>query len=189
MALSGMLKKLLFVRQFDIDKGKITLLGDREIMLHASAILELQEMDETKIYQAAKQSSLKNIAGAVEHAKVYGKMRDVFMDEIAALGNKIGQSDEGVINTLQEIFNIYGLGEINIQELNNNEKKALVVIRDSALVEEYTKKNKSRAKSGVCALTAGVIAGLFSYIFGREVDCIEEKCKAQGNSYCLFKVG
>src|SRR3989344_3924106 len=135
MALSAILKKLLFVRQFDIDKGKITILGDREIMLSASAILELQEIDET-----AKQSSLKNIRGAVEHAKVYGKMRDVFMEEIAHLGDKIGQSDEGVINTLQELFNIYGLGEINIQELDNKGKTAIVIIRDSALAEEYQKK-------------------------------------------------
>src|SRR3989344_6070655 len=140
MALSAILKKLLFVRQFDIDKGKITILGDREIMLSASAILELQEIDETKIYETAKQSSLKNIRGAVEHAKVYGKMRDVFMEEIAHLGDKIGQSDEGVINTLQELFNIYGLGEINIQELDNKGKTAIVIIRDSALAEEYQKK-------------------------------------------------
>ena len=187
MALSPILKKLLFVRQFDIDKGKINVLGGREIMLHASAILELQEIDETKIYETAKQSSMKNIKGAVDHAKVYGKMRDVFMGEIAHLGDKIGQSDEGVINTLQELFNIYGLGEISIQELDNKGKTAIVMIRDSALVEEHQKRKGKSAK--VCALTAGVIAGLFSYIFGKEIDCVEEKCKAQGNSYCLFKVG
>lgn len=189
MVLSPIIKKLMFVRQFDIDKGKIELLGGRQIMIHASAVLELQEIDEGKVYESAKQSSLKNIKGAVEHAQVYGKMRDVFMDEIASLGKKIGETDSGVINTLQEIFNVYGLGEINIQELDNAGKKAIVIVRDSALVEEFTKKTKGRSKAPVCSLTAGVIAGMFSYIFGKEIDCIEEKCKSQGNSYCLFRVG
>ena len=71
MVLSPILKKLLFVRQFDIDGGKIKLLGDREIMLNASAILELQSIDESKLYDIAKKSSLKNLVSFVEHAKVF----------------------------------------------------------------------------------------------------------------------
>ena len=50
MVLSPIIKKLMFVRQFDIDKGKIELLGGRQIMIHASAVLELQEIDEGKVY-------------------------------------------------------------------------------------------------------------------------------------------
>ena len=92
MSLSPILKKLLFVRQFDIDKGKITLLGDNEIMLHASALLELQEIDVSKTYEAAKQSSLRQLASVVEHAQVYGRIRDVFVKEIAQLGRKKGQT-------------------------------------------------------------------------------------------------
>lgn len=189
MGLSGILKKLLFVRQFDIDEGKINLLGNREIMLHASAILELQEIDESKLYDLAKKSGFKNIAGVVEHAKVYSKMRSVFVDEIAQLGKKIGETDEGTIKTLQEIFNIYGLGEMSIQEIDNKANQALVAIKDSTIALEWTKKNKKKSKSAVCTLTAGVLAGVFTYIFGKAVDCVEAKCKAEGNGYCLFKIG
>src|SRR3989344_2877071 len=106
--LSPILKKLLFVRQFDIDAGKITLLGDREIMLNASAVLELQEIDETKLYDLAKKSSFKNLIDFVEHAKVYDKVKDNFIVNIAKLGKKIGETDAGTIKTLQEIFNVYG---------------------------------------------------------------------------------
>ncbi len=189
MAFSPILKKLLFVRQFDIDQGKINLLGDREIMLHASAILALQEIDETKLYQAAKESSIKNMSGAVEHAKAYGHVREVFVAEIAELGKKIGQTDQGTIKTLQDIFNVYGLGEMVIQQLENTTKQAVVVIKDSAMADEYIKKRKAKSKDPVCAVVAGVIAGMFSFIFGKEVECLEQKCKAQGNGYCLFKVG
>ena len=95
--LSPFLQRLLFVNQFEIDKGRIKILGDSQIMLNASAILGLQEIDESKLYEIAKKSSLNNLVRFVEHAKVYGKMKDVFMKQLAELGQKIGQSDEGTI--------------------------------------------------------------------------------------------
>jgi len=188
MVLSPILKKLLFVRQFDIDNGKITLLGDREIMLSASAILELQAIDESKLYAAAKKSAFRDISGIVEHAKVYDKMKSVFISDIARLGAKIGETDVGVLKTLQDLFNVYGLGEMSIADINNTKKQALINIKDGTLAEEFLKKKRARSKEAVCTLTAGVIAGVFSYIFGKEVDCVEAKCKAQGYSNCMFKV-
>ena len=188
MVLSPMLKKLLFVRQFDIDEGKIKLLGDREIMLHASAILELQDIDESKLYDIAKKSSFKNLVDFVEHAKVYNRIKGIFIGDIANLGKKIGQSDEGTIKVLQDVFNVYGLGEMMIEKIDNKNKEALVIIRESAIAEEWMKKNKKHSKMPVCTLTAGVIAGVFTYIFDKEVDCVETKCKSEGASYCMFKV-
>lgn len=188
MVLSPILKKLLFVRQFDIDNGKIEMLGDREIMLNASAILELQNIDETKLYDLFKKSSFKNLASFVEHAKVYDKMKSVFLGDIAKLGRKIGESDVGVIKTLQDIFNVYGLGEMSIQEITNSSKQALVMIRESTIADQWMKKNKKKSSMATCTITAGAIAGMFSYIFGKQVDCVEAKCQAQGNGYCLFKV-
>jgi len=189
MVLSPILKKLLFVRQFDIDKGKITLLGDREVMLNASALLELQEIDQTKLYEIAKKASFKNLVSFVKHAKVYEKMRDVFISNIARLGRKIGQTDEGTITVLQEIFNVYGLGEMTIEKIDNPDKMALIIVRESTIAEEWMKRKHEKAESPVCAITAGIIAGIFTYIFGKEIDCVEIKCMARGSPYCLFKVG
>ena len=158
-------------------------------MLHASALLELQEIDESKLYDIAKKSGKANISGAVEHAKVYGKMKDVFIEEIKQLGKKIGETDEGTIKTLQELFDIYGLGELIIEDIDNKSKQAIVEIKDSTIADEYIEKKRAHSKAGVCAITAGVIAGMFSYIFGKEVDCVEQKCKASGNTNCVFNVG
>jgi len=188
MVLSPILKKLLFVRQFDIDNGKIKLLGDSEIMLNALAILELQEIDESKLYDIAKRSSFKKMSSFVEHAKVYKKMKDVFMTDAARLGTKIGETDTGVIKTLQELFNVYGLGEMLIQEIDNKQKEALIMIRKGTLAQEWMKKKRTKSKMPVCTLTSGVIAGIFSYIFKKEVDCVEAKCIAQGYGQCMFKV-
>src|SRR3989338_4885498 len=183
-----LLQKLLFVRQFSIDNGKIELLGGKYIMLNASALLELQSIDETKIYMLAKESSLSGMKNLVEHAKVYNKIKDLFLRNIAELGRKIGATDEGMIKTLQDIFNLYGLGSLEIIELDNKNKKAVIKIKDSSIAQEYVKKN-GKSKNPVCTLTAGVLAGMFSYIMNQKIECIETKCLAQGASECVFKIG
>lgn len=188
MTLSPLLKKLLFVRQFGIDEGKINLLGEREIMLNASAVLELQDIDESKLYDIAKKSSFKNLIDFVEHAKVYEKMRNVFLSDIAELGKKIGETDEGVISTLQDVFNVYGLGNMSIQNLDNAKREVVVAVKDSTIAQEWVAKHKKKSPNCVCSLTAGIIAGMFSYIFNKQVDCVEAKCKACGDSQCVFKI-
>lgn len=187
--LSPFLQKLLFVNQFGIDKGKINLLGDKLIMLHASAILELQDIDESKLYEIAKKSSLNNLVAFVEHAKVYGKIKSVIIKELIQLGQKIGQTDEGTIKTLEGLFNINGLGKMNIANLDNEKKEALINILESTIALEWQDKNKKESKNAVCTLTAGVLAGIFSYIFGSDVDCVEVSCIAKGDDICEFKVG
>lgn len=188
MVLSPILKKLMFVRQFDIDKGNINLLGQRQVMLDASVLLELQSIDESKLYDLAKKSAFGNLKGIIQHAKVYGKVKDIFVEEVAILGKKIGETDEGTMKTLQEIFDLYGLGEMVIEKIDNDAKQALVTIRNSVIAEEWRKVNKHSSKEKVCTLTSGVIAGVFSFIFDKKVDCAEIKCKAQGESSCMFKV-
>ncbi|MEM5882261.1 MAG: 4-vinyl reductase [Candidatus Aenigmatarchaeota archaeon] len=40
----------------------------------------------------------------------------------------------------------------------------------------------------ICHFFRGVLAGLTAVIWGREVkECVEEKCKAKGDEYCLFR--
>jgi len=186
--LSQFLQKLLFVDQFGIADGKITLLGHRQIMLHASALLELQEIDESMIYNIVKKSSFNNINGAVEHAKVYKRIKNVIVNELAQIGQKIGRNDEGAIKTLESFFDIYGLGMMKIVNLDNQKNEASVEIKDSTIAGEWIEKNHKKSRSSVCTLTAGVLAGMFSYIFGKDVDCVEEKCRAKGNDYCLFEI-
>ena len=186
--LSAFLQKLLFVKQFSIDKGKIQILGEKQIMLDASALLVLQEIDETKIYTLGKDASMKNLREIVQHAKVYKKVKDVFLAEIAELGKKVGESDAGVITMLEQIFNIFGLGAMTIRNLDNASPSALIHVQDSTLAEEWISYYKKQADSAVCTLTAGVLAGMFSYIFRQNVDCAEMSCKACGQEQCLFKI-
>jgi predicted hydrocarbon binding protein len=185
--ISPFLQKLMFVRQFSIADGKIDLLGQNYVMLDALALYEMQKIDQTKLYEALKNSALKNMAEAVESAKVYKNVRDVFLESIAKLGNKIGQSDQGTLMTLREIFNVYGLGSLEIVNLDNSKKQALLRLNGSTIAQEY-KKKYSKSKCTVDVVASGILAGIFSYVFKKQVDCVEKKCIAAGDGYCEFYV-
>lgn len=184
--LSPLLQKLLFINQFSINEGKIEILGSKYIMLDASNILVLQEIDKTKMYEVAKYVSEKSMKNLVEHAQVYKNIKDQTLKDIAELSRKIGKTDEGIIKTLQMIFEIYGLGKLEILDLDNKRKKVRVRIRNSSLA--LTQLKKSKSKNSVCTLTAGILAGIFTYIFAKNVECIEESCIAKGNESCEFKI-
>jgi predicted hydrocarbon binding protein len=186
MGLSSFIQKLLFVKQFSIDKGKIEIFGSRYIMLDASDILVLQDIDQSKVYNSAKESSKTNIENLVKHAQVYKGIKSQSLKNIANLIKKIGKNDQGVIKTLQQIFEVYGLGKLNTVELNNDHKTAHLQIKDSTIAQSQLKKGPS--KQPVCSLTAGILAGIFSYIFNKDVNCKETKCIATKQDICEFQI-
>jgi predicted hydrocarbon binding protein len=84
------------------------------------------------------------------------------------------------------LFELYGLGKMNIISLDNKAKKASIEIKDSTIA--YAQLKKGKTKKSVCTITAGILAGIFSYVFEKDVDCIEKKCKAKGDDSCLFVI-
>lgn len=186
MGLSSFLQKLLFVNQFNIADGKVELLGQRYVFLDSSYLLALQEIDKSTVYKIAKNSSKANMKSLVNHAEVYKEIKLESLKNIAELSSKIGKNEEGVIKTLQSIFDVYGLGKMEIVELNNDKKTALIKIENSSLALIHSK--KIRSKDFSCSFTAGLLAGIFSFIFKKDVDCVEIKCLASNSEYCEFEV-
>lgn len=185
--LSSLLQRLLFVNQFNMVDGKIEILGNRYIMLDASDFLVLQDIDKTKMYKVAKDLSKNDLSNMVEHAQVYHGMKDQSLRNIAELSKKIGKTDEGVIKTLQSLFELYGLGKLEIIDLKNEQKTAILRVFQSTLGLAQLKNGKSASVS--CTLTAGILAGIFSYIFQKNVDCSENICLGMGSEYCEFSIG
>lgn len=184
--LSPLVQKLLFVRQFSISDGKVEVLGNRFIMLDASNLLALQEIDRTSMYTAAKESARTQIKNIVGHAKVYKKMKEESLKSIAELSKKVGATSEGQIKVLQDLFDLFGLGKLEIVNLDNRNKMASLKVENSALVDAHREVSKKKEK--VCTLTAGILAGIFSYIFGKkDINCVEVKCKAESGDFCLFE--
>lgn len=184
--LSALLQRLMFVNQFKMSEGKIEVLGIRYAMLNASDLLCLQEIDESKMYASMKGNSKKDLKELINHAKVYKGLKNESIKNIVDLSKKIGKSDEGAVKVIQDLFELYGLGKMKIVHLDNNLKKASIEVVDSTLAFARLKEGKS--KKPVCTVISGILAGIFSFLFKKDVDCIEKKCSAQGNSSCFFIV-
>lgn len=164
--ISAFLKKLLFVRQFSIVDGKIEMLEKREIMLPSDLFFKIQESND-KVYEVSKKAALKSTK------------------EFAV---KIGRSEDGMMENLKNIFESFGIGPIEIPDLNNEKKEAIVIVKESLIATEYKTLEKNSKKNS-CDLIAGILAGMFSHLFDSNIDAMETKCLSTGAPYCSFKIG
>lgn len=189
MGLSPFIQKLLFIKKFNISDGVIEILNNKYILLDAADLLTLQEVDETKMYKKMKEnfkSKFQDIL--IEHFKVYQKIKEQELINIVELSENLRNSDEGIINLFQKIFNTYGLGKMEMVNLDNKNAEAIIKIDQSTIALEYLNKYKKLSNKNVCVLTSGILAGAFSFLFEKNIDCIEERCLAQGENHCLFKL-
>ena len=69
---------------------------------------------------------------------------------------RIGMEGEGALKIAQEIFCMYGLGKPEIIVLDNHMKKSVVRIHKPAADRD---------------VVGAALAGMFSVVFGRDVDC------------------
>ena len=184
--LDSFLQKLLYLNKFQMANGKIELFGSRYIMLDANNLLGLQKIDKTKIYKNAKTSAEEDVKEVLEHAKVYHLLKESMHECTKEVHGHLSNNNEGIVNTLRIMFNLYGLGNLKIIHLNNEDKTAILRIVDSTIGLAQLKKAKT--KTCECVLTSGILAGIFSYIFCKNIECIEKKCIARGDKYCEFVI-
>jgi hypothetical protein len=151
--LSPFLKKLLFVRQFLIDKGKIEILGENHVMLPVDLLAELQAIDKEKVHTLVK----KHIKTTME---VYSK--------------KMGSTNQGILKSSQDIFETFGLGQFQILKLDNTKKSAVVTISKSAIFDSG---NKLKIKEADRCILEASLEGMFHFLFKTEVNV---KGKANG---------
>jgi predicted hydrocarbon binding protein len=160
--LSAFLKRLLFARQFYMINGRIDILGQKQVMIPADLIPALQEINPNKVYKAVKSAIKKDI-------EIYAK--------------KLGSSEQGMLKSIEDIFETFGLGKLEIIDLDQEKKRTIVRVHESPPVDSY--KNK---KTPVCAITPGVLAGMFSFLFGKDLNAKFNACMAKGKAYCEFVI-
>ena len=102
--LSPFLKKLLFVRQFFINEGKIEILGQKQFMLPLSAISKLKQKETFSILQSEVQKSMESYA------------------------KKMGSSSGGMVKSVQDIYETMGLGKMKIIKLDQKKKQTVLRI-------------------------------------------------------------
>lgn len=162
---SAFLKKLMFARQFDIDGGKITVLGQQQVMLPSELIFEMQEIDSKRVYNFTK-----------ERTKV------MIGNYFKRIGTSFARSD----NVVCDIFNNFGLGKLEIIE--NSKVKSTVKVFDSTIALDFMKKNKGFTNKPVCGVTAATLAGMFSFLNSKDLNATEVECHAKRDVACKFVI-
>ena len=96
--LSPFVKKLLFARQINIDKG-LLVLENKKVMVSPKVILDIQNKNVNEIYSEIKRMS-------AEEAKVHKK--------------KVGVSDKKLLDLMLNLFETYGLGQLQLIRYDSN---------------------------------------------------------------------
>ncbi|MBI4176785.1 MAG: hypothetical protein HY516_00295 [Candidatus Aenigmarchaeota archaeon] len=157
-------KKLLFTGQFKMEKGSLTILTHRFMIIPVKVITSItKNAPEAKkyLYYGAKE-------GGVDFAEAL--IKSFKLDSVQKL-------EELLINT----FNLGGWGDLEIVKNDMQNKLAIFRIKNSAMALEYGKSSEA-----VCHTNRGFLAGGASRVYGADMDCIETKCISAGDTVCEF---
>ena len=158
--LSPFLKKLLFVRQFIIDKGKIEILGQTQIMLPSNLMAELQLID---------------------HDKVYTIVKNNIQDTMKTYAKKMGSTSSGIVKSSQDIFETFGLGQFQILKLDNSKKVAILNVTNSPMCNGCAK------EKGTPCLLEAALDGMFTFLFKSDVKVETKPCKMGSTQFIINK--
>ncbi len=155
--LSSFLKKLLFARQFYMTDGKIEVLGKKQIMLPSDVISDLPASNSKIVYETIKKDIKKDIQ---DYAK------------------KLGSGEEGMLKNIDYIFETFGLGKMQVIDINNKDKKVVVRIFNSPFAESKGEKDNLQ-------MTSAVLSGMFSFLFEKDVNAQQT---GKSTVYCEYVI-
>ena len=160
---------LLMHKQITFEKGKLTIFNQPCSIAPTDIFFQIQkELEKNNdlniIYYAAKQSGFKWFR-TMSVAYKLTKKTDVL---------KWGMS-------LMELAG-FGVSSYLKQQL---EGKPIIEVKveDSPFVKQY-----GQSPIGVDIVYRGLLAGAMEYTFGMQMDCIEVKCAAKGDPFCVLVV-
>lgn len=162
--LNPFLSKLLFIRQFGIDKGELKIFNKRFLLIPLSAFLsiKLNKEQETKFVKELKLSF-------THLAKFLSKSNNV----IELLENYLA------------LFNSMGLGEIQVESFDQKTKRMILVLRNSTIAKEYINKT-GYSKKPVCKPVTLILKAMLSIVLKTDVNVKETACLAMKNDFCVF---
>jgi len=160
--ISEFLKRLIFARQFDMNDGKIEILGLGQMMFPINVLKSMN---------------------LIERDMMYDVFRKGIKEDFIQYTYNMGLSRSSITEHLIDIFGMMGLGQLSIVDIDNDNKKAILKVNNPKFKDEFTSENK------ICdTITAGTLAGMFSFIFEDDMQCKEIQCIAFGYECCEFVV-
>ena len=166
--LNEFIQRLMMLRQFSMEDTRITLFRQDQMLLDTDFVVKMQELAPEKFYQTVKANAKEKLAA---YTKVFGSSPESVSED-----------------TLKRLFGSLGFGSLEILQLNRTEKRVFFRLDDSPIVAAY-KRLKIKKSAPACTFISGVLAGAFSAIFQKDVNCKETGCALKpGEKKCNFIV-
>jgi predicted hydrocarbon binding protein len=94
-----------------------------------------------------------------------------------------GFSDEEIVRFMMEMGSQIGWGRFELERFDSARNHLVVKVYHSPFAEAYGSSSKP-----VCHIIRGVLGGMASVVFGREVESKELSCLAKGDGCCRFEI-
>lgn len=162
--------KILKELKFVPEKGGFFYNEVRYLMIRPETLATFQKAIEEEIGEKASQILFESgFQGGSLSSKRY---REVF-----------GFSDEEIVRFMMEMGSQIGWGRFELERFDSAKKRFVVKVYHSPFAEAYGSSPKP-----VCHMIRGVLGGIASVVFGREVEPKESSCLAMGDGCCRFEV-
>ena len=94
-----------------------------------------------------------------------------------------GFSDEEIIRFMLKMGSQIGWGRFELDRFDGNKRVLIVKVYHSPFAEAY-----GLSSQPVCHMIRGVLGGMGSLIFGKDIESKEVSCLAKGDEYCGFEI-
>lgn len=155
---------------YDTEKGGLFYKGVRYLLIRPEVLVTFQKEIEKDLGERAKSILFQSgFYGGMSSSKVY---RDIYRF-----------SEEETVHFMLEMGGQIGWGKFELDKFDLLNMELTIKVFSSPFAETYGK-----SEWPVCHFIRGVIAGLGSVIFGKEIDSGENACISMGDPFCRFEI-
>lgn len=119
-----------------------------------------------------------------EAKKIYVSVKNSMKDFAPLLKAKPKYKGLSLINFINEFFSNSGFGHIRVLHFDETKFRGIVLVSSSPFASNL----KNKSKKPMDHILRGIIAGIFSFAFEKNLDCVETKCISVNSSECEFIV-
>lgn len=162
--------KILTEIKFNPEKGGLFYKEVRYLLVRPETLAVLQKSAEKEIGERASNILYQSgFQGGMLSSKRY---RDLF-----------GFSDEEIIRFMVEMGPQIGWGRFELERFDSAKRQLIVRVYHSPFAAAYGSSSKP-----VCHVIRGVLGGMATTVFGKEVEAREPSCFAKGDEWCRFEI-
>jgi len=160
------LRELHFVQE----KGGLFFKEVRYLLIRPETLASFQKAIEWELGEKASQILYQSgFQGGTLSSKKYREALDL--------------SDEEIIHFMMEMGTQIGWGRFELERFDPSENILILKVHHSPFAEAY-----GSSSSSVCHFICGVLAGMASVVFKRDLVARESACLSKGDEYCRFEI-